>query len=150
MPRWNFSDKDKLYYKLKPVFDRDTTLYVSVGGGPEGKLSLRPVIGRDEALKLIRMMPEIEAKSYSNYKEQVQICREILYSEDQKERIALMKGIFKNGMKRKKSGKTLSANERENQKTAGAFLYGELAVVLGIPLDQVEDYIAGELEKGPA
>ena len=113
-------------------------------------MSLRPVISRDEALELIRMMPEIEAKSYSNYKEQAQICREILYSGDQKERIALMKGIFKNGMRRKKSGKTLSANERENQKTAEAFLYGELAVALDIPLDQVENYIAGELEKGPA
>ena len=58
-----------------------------------------------------------------------------------------MKGIFQNGMKRKKSGKTLSANERESRKVAEAFLYGELAVALDIPVDQVEDYIAGELKK---
>lgn len=143
----DFSEKEKLYYKLVPVFDRDTILYVPVCGGPTGKISLRPVITRDEALELIRMMPEIEAKSYTNFKEQAQICREILYSGDQRERIALMKGIFKNGMKRKQSGKTLSANERESQKVAEAFLYGELAVALDIPVDQVEDYIAGELKK---
>lgn len=143
----DFSEKDKLYYKLSPVFDRETTLYVPVSGGPTGKMSLRPVITRDEALELIRMMPEIEAKAYSNYKEQAQFCREVLYSGDQKERIALMKGIFQNGIKRKQSGKTLSANERESQKVAEAFLYGELAVALDIPVNQVEDYIANELEK---
>ena len=143
----DFSEKEKLYYKLVPVFDRDTILYVTDCGGPTGKISLRPVITRDEALELIRMMPEIEAKSYTNFKEQAQICREILYSRDQRERIALMKGIFQNGMKRKQSGKTLSANERESRKVAEAFLYGELAVALDIPVDQVEDYIAGELKK---
>lgn len=142
----DFAGKGKLYYKLTPVFEKKTVLYVPVLGGPSGKLSVRPLISKEEALALIEQMPGIEAKTYGNFKEQAQVFREILYSGDQKERIALMKGIFENDQKRRGSGKRLSANEEESRRTAEAFLYGELAVVLDIPINQVEDYIGQRLE----
>lgn len=143
--RLDFTGNDKLYYKLIPLFEKDSTVYVPAVDASEGG-SVRPVITREEALRLIRMIPEIEARTYANFKEQAQACREILYSGNQREWVSLMKGIFQNGLKRKESGKTLSAGEVESRKAAEAFLYGELSVALDIPLEQVEDYICQEID----
>ena len=52
---------DKLYYTLQPLY-RNETVFAPV----EGKVFMRPVIGRKEAEALVRSIPEIRENRLEN------------------------------------------------------------------------------------
>lgn len=139
------ADRDRLFYQLNPLY-QEGTIFTPVEGG---KVQMRPVMSSDEARNLIAQIPSV----------QVEPCRErTLQLLAQKYQSALQSGNCLNLLKLAMSvyakreqaesrKRRLGAVDEKYGRQAERLLFGELAVALDIPMEQVKTYIAAKVEK---
>lgn len=140
-------DGDKLYYKLSPLYDT-SEIYIPV----DTKMFMRPVISRQEAEELIRQIPAIREDDYASDKrmEMAEHYRGFLNSHTCEDLMCLMKTLYQRGQQSIQRGRNPGAMEQDFKKRAEGLLYGELAVVLGVPVEEVEGYISQRIEEAGA
>lgn len=137
-------DRGRRYYVLKPLW-QDGVIYAPVNSE---KVSMRPVMSREEADALIDRMPGIQAAVCRRGTPQAlaQQYQSAVKEGGHQALIEMMKAIYrKRGLAEAKNRRLGMVDERY-MKQAERLLYGELATALEIPYDQVEGYIAGRLE----
>ncbi len=135
-------DKEREYYILKPLYLSGSTVYVPVDSSKE---SMRKVLGREEAQKLIEMIPQIPLIDITNEKFSEQAYRECMKTNKCEEWVRVIKTIYVRKQKRIKAGRKMTAVDARYGHQAEESLYGELAVALEISKDAVEAYITEEL-----
>ena len=132
------ADRDRLYYTLKPLYERGSVVFTPVDNE---KMVIRPVISREEALRLIDGIRDAEAlgiederKREENYKTALKSCRA-------EELVKMIKTI--NARKRSRAARGKKATDADSRyvKLAEDYLYGELAISLDLERDQVEAFI---------
>lgn len=136
------SDRNKEYYTLVPVYDEGGTIYVPVGSEEK---QLRSVISYEEANCLIQDMPEIEILSVKDEKRREEIYRKALFQNQCREWVSLIKTSYQRKQKRLLEGKKVIHVDDRYLNSAERFLYGELAVVLGMTKEKVQEYIASKI-----
>lgn len=134
-------DKAKLYYILKPQYISASTVYVPV----ENAASLREVLTREQAERLVSEIPDIPPLKIANEKMVEQEYRSSMRSNDSTEWIRVIKTIYGRRQKRLQAGRKETAVDGRYFKMAEDSLYGELAVALGLERSQVCAYIADKL-----
>ena len=142
--RLDFMRDKKMYYTLMPVFDRGSMIYIPVDNQ---KVVMRPVISREEAEVFIEQLPKFQPEKHVNRNERVQACKEMLVSGDKEKWAAMINGLFQLGQNKRERGRSLTVNEAESMKKAENLLFGELAVALGIQVDEIPAYIESKLQK---
>ncbi len=135
-------DKAKLYYILKPQYISASTVYVPV----ENAASLREVLTREEAERLIEKIPDILPLKITNEKTVEQEYRSCMRSNDSTEWIRVIKTIHGRRQKRQQAGRKETAVDGRYIKMAEDSLYGELAVALGIERSRVCAYVGDKLQ----
>lgn len=135
-------DKERLYYILKPVYMAASTVYVPVDAAKE---SIRPILSKEEAHALIRVIPQIPLITITNDKLLEQEYRGCMRSNSCEELIRIIKTIYSRKQKRIEAGRKVTAVDAKYFRLAEDSLYGELAVALGMPREDVEEYITGEI-----
>ena len=130
------TEEDKLYYTLAPVSGTET-IYVPV----DSSVFTRPVISRAQAEQLIRTIPTIELDGFASHSMRMssEHYQAVLQSHDCRELVQLIKTV---SAKSRRSGRRVSQVDQRYRKRAEDLLHGELAVALGIPLSEVQPYIA--------
>ena len=132
------ADRDRLYYTLKPLYARGSVVFTPVDNE---KMVIRPVISREEALRLIDGIRDAEAlgiederKREENYKTALKSCRA-------EELVKMIKTI--NARKRSRAARGKKATDADSRyvKLAEDYLYGELAISLDLERDQVKAFI---------
>ena len=132
------ADRDRLYYTLKPLYERGSVVFTPVDNE---KMVIRPVISREEALRLIDGIRDAEAlgiederKREENYKTALKSCRA-------EELVKMIKTI--NARKRSRAARGKKATDADSRyvKLAEDYLYGELASSLDLERDQVKAFI---------
>ena len=132
------ADRDRLYYTLKPLYERGSVVFTPVDNE---KMVIRPVISREEALRLIDGIRDAEAlgiederKREENYKTALKSCRA-------EELVKMIKTI--NARKRSRAARRKKATDADSRyvKLAEDYLYGELAISLDLERDQVKAFI---------
>lgn len=138
------SDKTKEYYKLAPLFGSGM-IYIPV----DTRVSMRPVISREEAELLIRKIPEISETAYdtTNQKALEERCKALLNTQECEDLIRLIKTVYIKKQNLARKGKKVSRTEEQYMKRAQALLHEELSVTLEIPKEEVEGYIARTVEE---
>lgn len=137
-------DKEREYYILKPVYVPGSTVYVPVDT-TDG--SMRRVLTKEEAKRLIDKIPEIPLISITNEKLLEQEYRGCVKSNCCVEWIKIIKTIYLRKQKRLEAGRKVTAVDAKYYRIAEGNLYGELSVVLNIPKNEVEEYITSEIDK---
>ena len=139
------TDKNRLYYRLKPLH-QDGIIYTPVEGG---KVAMRPVIGKEEANALIDCIPTIRAEPLHDATMQslAQHYQEKMHSTDCRDLLELMMSIYTKRRQAESQKRRLGMMDEQYAKQAKRLLHGELSVALDIPFEQVEDYIADRIEK---
>lgn len=137
-------DKERKYYILKPLYMAGSTVYVPVDSAEK---SMRRVLKRDEAQKLIKGIPDIPLLVITNEKLSEQMYRECIKTNDCEELIKMIKTIYLRKQKRMQAGRKVTAVDAKYFHLAEDNLYGELAVALEMPKDEVEGYITKEMNK---
>lgn len=132
------ADRERLYYTLKPLYERGSVVFTPVDNE---KMVIRPVISREEALRLIDGIRDAEAlgiederKREENYKTALKSCRA-------EELVKMIKTI--NARKRSRAARGKKATDADSRyvKLAEDYLYGELAISLDLERDQVKAFI---------
>ena len=143
-PKVDEEHKNKKYYVLRPIYSKGNTIYTPVDNT---KVIIRKIISKEETKELIDSIPSIETISLSDDKARAEECKNALRSCDYNEWAKVIKTINIHKQERISLGKKIGQIEERLLHSAEDFLYGELAVPLEIPKDQVEDYIAKRIKK---
>lgn len=136
------SDRKKEYYTLRPLYDEGGTLYVPVGSEEK---QLRKVMSNDEASKLIEEMPDIEILCVGDEKRREGIYRDALFQNQYRLWVSLIKTSYFRKRERISEGKKVINVDDRYLNCAERFLYGELAVALGISKEKVREYITDKI-----
>ena len=133
-PKISGVDKHRDYYTLAPIYR-------------EGKVFMRPVITREEALALIDRIPQMTAQVYENsnlrfLNEHYQQCIQNYTCADL---LQLIKDVRAKRRQMTERGKKLGLVDERYMKRAEEMLHGELAVALDMTREQVPQFIADTL-----
>lgn len=132
------------YYVLRPVYNEGSTIFVPT---ENEKLvgRMRQVLSRQEVLDLIHGLPETEEIWIDAESDRQSRFKEILQSGDQKRILQIIKSLHHNQRRCQKAGRKFRVSDERMMKTAEGILHEEFAYALGMPKDQVADFIAKEI-----
>lgn len=136
-------DNTKEYYLMKPVFSNGSTVYkpTDLDDG-----TIRPALNKSEAEALIADIPSIHTVNIIDEKALEKTYKELMRSFDPKAMVQLIKTIYLRKEKRLLKGFKITALDSRYFKQAEDFLYGELAVALALPRNEVKEYISQKIE----
>lgn len=138
-------DQKQQYYALRPLYQQGN-IYCPV---ENPRVFMRPVLTREEAMRLISLIPEIEAApcESNGLQEITEHYRSAINTHDCGDLIELVMSIYckKQAVEAKK--RKFSQLDGRYMKLAEDLLYGEFAVALDIPKDSVKDYIAARVSE---
>ena len=127
------------YFTLTPLYGNGAA-FVPVAR----ESALRPALDREEALALIRRMPELECVPEADGKGREAEYLRLLRSHDSAALACLGKTIWQRS--RENAGKRRGSEREERfRKRAEELLFGELAAALDIPREKVPEAIEGIL-----
>ncbi|MDR3365165.1 MAG: CarD family transcriptional regulator [Clostridiales Family XIII bacterium] len=134
LPDHSNAEEDALFYVLAPIYEK-ITIYVPVD---DVKTPMRKIMSVAEVEKLIDFIPQIRVRAYreNTIQELAKIYKEKIVAFDCTELIELTMSIYE----KKQNGKH-GAVDKRFMKLAEDLLFGEFAVVLGIPKEGVQDFI---------
>lgn len=133
-----------LYYVLKPLYESGT-IYTPA---ENPKVFMRPVISRDEAEALIDQIPQIVAQPdrTKNLQELRDHYRTATCSHNCADLIQLTMSIYAKKKEQEERGRRFGQVDERFMKQAENILFGEFSVALGIPREEVHDYISNRVE----
>jgi len=131
-------EEERKYYILKPLYTSGSTVYIPVDSSKE---SMRNVLKREEAQRLIEAIPEIPLLVITNEKLSEQMYRDCIRTNNCEELVKMIKTIYLRKQKRIQAGRKVTAVDAKYFHLAEEHLYGELAVALEISREEVEGYI---------
>jgi CarD family transcriptional regulator len=146
-PEFKGIDCSRLYYTLIPENSTEI-IYTPVNSS----VYMRPVMSREEAIELIRQIPEIEDTVDDeidfgiNSKEWQGIYKSLLDTHDSEDLVRLLITIHMKRENLLQNKKIINQTDRNTMRDAKTTLYGELAVALGILQEDVPSFIEEELE----
>lgn len=135
-----------LYYWLKPVYEGGL-IYAPV----DGPAFIRPVLTPREVDELIQKMPTLDSSEYTSHNLKLMADR---YRSAMKEHrceslLRMMKGAYRRSQQSIQNGRKPGQMDTDYRKKAEKLIYGEFAVVLGIPYQEVPQYIEEHLPPSP-
>ena len=132
-------DPNNKYFLLRPLY-QDGKLYTPVHGAEE---KMRPVITREQAEKLIAMIPTMKAETYQadNTAQLAERYQQIFSSNNCLDLAELVLSLYVKKQHLTKQRRRFGQVDERFMKRAQTLLHGELATALGIPFDEVEDYV---------
>lgn len=130
------------FYALTPLY-QNCDILTPVNG----KVFMRPVISREEALRLIDRMPSMEVEPWQSgaLREMNERYQAIVSTHNCADLIELVMSIYAKKRSAEEEKRKFGAADERFMKEGEALLHGELAVALDIPVDQVPDFIADRL-----
>lgn len=137
-------DRKRLYYVLQPQYDPGTKVYTPTDSP---KTAIRPILTEQEAMDLIRKIPDIETLWIENEKQRELCYKESIRKYDCEEWIKIIKTLYLRKKERVSSGKKITSVDEKYWKMAEELLYGELAFSLGIDKAQVEKFIIDKIKE---
>ena len=142
----NFDGSIHEYYKLVPVYDEKSTLFVPVGNTALTERMHR-VLSAEDIDALIQSMPSEKPSWIENETERKQKYKEILDSGDRKALIRAIKALYYYKKKRQAAGKKIHVCDEHFLRDAERVLYDEFAFVLKIDRSKIPDYIINHAEQ---
>lgn len=143
--RETFTGKARDYYILSPADDKKTTIYVPTD---EASLTaqMRPLLSRDELIALIRESYRDGVCEWINDpRARSEAFRHILQSGDRRDLFRMLRTIHERREAQSAQGRKLYAADENAFHQAEKLLHGEIAVILSIAPDKVQEFIQSQL-----
>ena len=136
--------EDRLYYVLNPCFKKGNRIFTPVDNE---KVVIRAVMTEEEAASLVDAIPTIEELWEKDDKMRELRYKEAIRSCNPREWIQIIKTSYLRREQRKAQGKKATTVDERYFRAAEDHLYAELSIALGMPKEEVSDYIQARLEK---
>ena len=137
-------DKDRLYYRMRPVGNAGSTLFIPVDKS-EG--TTRLAMTCEDAKALIADIPSVEILWIPDERARERIYKEALLSLDCRNWVKIIKTLYLRKKDRNARGQKVTSRDEQYLHKAEDRLYGELSFVLGRRKEEMESYITEEIEK---
>lgn len=130
--------KGKLYYKLVPVYGSGT-IFIPM----DTSVYMRPIITKEQALELISKIPLVQEDTCKDmdFKALEQHYRASIKTHECEDLVQLIKTIFKKKQDMSDNGKKPGRADVQYMKQAESLLHGELAIALGVSIEEVPEVI---------
>lgn len=139
-----FDENDtKTYYVLSPLFGAATVIYTPV---ENTKIASRTLMEKCDASSLIDKMPEICELEIENEKMRRDIYKQTVASLVPEGFVKVIKTVYSRRRAFAAAKRHLTEVDVEYESYAKRSLYSELSVVLGIPFEEVEQYVIDCIE----
>jgi CarD family transcriptional regulator len=112
---------------------------------------MRDILTKEEILDIIHSLPGEEVSWEDNNKVRGEYYSEVFETGDRRELLLLIKALYEHKVERKEEGKKLWTIDENAMKHAENLVYEEFGTVLGIPQEEVIDFImeeVGKVERG--
>ena len=126
------------YYTLEPYYSEKSVIFTPCNNE---KVVMRPIVSREEADELIRLIPEINCLGITDEMKREDCYKNIIKTCDPKLFVSIIKTIYNRRKQRISEGKKSTASDEKYFQMAEDKLYGELAIALEIERSNVKDYI---------
>lgn len=136
-------DQKKVFYTLQPVYSKSSTVYTPVDND---KIIMRRILTKGEAKNLIDEIPEIELLWIENDKLREQQYKEAMNKYDCREWVKIIKTLYVRKQERMAQKKPITNTDEKYLQAAEDYLYGELSIPLGIPKEEMEEFISAKIE----
>lgn len=136
-------DKEDVYYIMHPIREIKETIYVPVR---KAKESLRPVMSKEDAVKVIKELPDIEPLAIRDEKMREREYKEAFHSGDSRARVRIVKELYQRKRERTSAGKKMASSDAETMSMVERSFEEELSAALGIRTEEVKDVIAETLK----
>ncbi len=142
VPSFCAKGEKKPYYILEPQEQRGM-IYIPV----DSEVFMRPLITREEAEKLIELIPTIKAEVFHSTRlpELAKHYTDAIQTHECADLIELIMSIYAKKQDRILNNQKIGVVDEEFMKRAETLLYGEFSVALDIPKEGVEAYIASRI-----
>lgn len=141
------ADRTRLYYTLEPLYLKGNTVYTPVDNR---KAAMRELISKEDAWKLIDKIPDVEVLGSVEDKKPEAGYKEVMSRYDCKGWIQIIKTLYLRKQGRLNAGRKNIARDDIYLKAAQEYLFGELAVALEMPKEDIEAYIIDRMKKKSA
>lgn len=134
----------RIYYTLIPYYTKDSQIFLPVDNI---KVTMRPLIHKEELLQLIEEIPFIEPLWITDEKQRETQYKEALRKCNCREQIRIIKTIYQRKENRIAAGKKMTASDEKYFHLAEERLYGECAITLGLERTQIQAFITKKLKQ---
>lgn len=134
---------DRLYYHMSQINKDGDRIFCPVDNE---KVTIRKVLTVEEATALIDSMPSVEPLWVPNEKQRKEIYKRALGKCNYTGWVSIIKTLYQRGQVRNRDGKRITAVDKQFLSIAKEFLYGELAAVFGVPVNEIEPMITARLD----
>ena len=143
-PQINGINKDKKYYVIEPVYSKGNIIYTQIDN--QTKI-IRTLISKEEAIELIEQIPSIKMIWISDNKAREETYKEGMKCFDSYECVKIIKSIYLRGQEKSVEGKRLSSLDEKYKHLAEDCLYGELAVILDLPKEEIQNFVMEKINQ---
>ncbi len=136
-------DEERLYYLLEPLF-QDCSIATPA---ENPKVYMRPILTREEANALIDKIPTLQAEAFHSHalREVAEHYESVINAHDCVELVELTMSIYAKKRYAEEHKRKFGSVDEHFMKRAEELLFGELSASLGIPKNEVPEYIARRL-----
>lgn len=140
-------NKKKSYYTLKPMHENGK-IFAPI----DTNVFMRPIITYDEIQEIIEKIPFIKEADYDNKNTRLlqEYYKNLLNTHECIDLLTVIANINDKKINSMKSGKKLGQIDEKFMKIAKNLLEDEFSLVLGIPKEEVENYIQDRVDKSIA
>lgn len=145
--RHSFAEEPDDYYILHPIYNSSsTTIFVPLGN-PELCEKMRPLMTKEQLLRLIDMMVAEEPDWIEDNNQRRTTYGEILQSAEPEKVLSVLRSLYARNESLRLKKKRLHVSDERLFRDAERMLHEEIAYVAGVALDEVGGYIASEVER---
>lgn len=139
-------DPNEKYYQLRPLYQTGT-VYTPVNNQ---KVKMRPLITKEEAERLIDLIPTVKAQAYQaeNTAQLTEHYQAVFSGNNCEDLIELVMSLYAKKQYLAEQHRKFGQVDERFMKRAQSLLHGELAAALEIPLSEVESYISSRIRGG--
>ncbi|MEE1329976.1 MAG: CarD family transcriptional regulator [Acutalibacteraceae bacterium] len=131
----------RLYYKLRPLYQQNNIIYAPA---ESDKVFIRSIISREEAELLIKKIPDIYKEVSEDNGDKTDEDKKPVTCE---ELAAVAVKIHRKKLAARKMHKRLGFIDEKNLEHAEEMLFGELATVLELDINEIPDVLFGSIKE---
>ncbi len=135
---------DRRYYVVQSVHDSNGVMYIPVDSD---RVFLRRLLNREEAQALLDRIPHIPTIEEPNSKQLRAKYLEAMRTHQPIEWVRIIKTVHRRENAQSDRPFRLSETERSLAENAKRYLYTELSLALGLPVEEMESYIFDHIRK---
>ncbi len=136
--KMQLKDKEQEYYILAPINNKKMIIKIPVDNKT---VAIRELMTKNEVMKLIECISKKETIDIDDFRKKNQEYKSIIRSGDVSEIIKVIHSIDLEKDEKASLGKRINKTEDDILLNAKKQLYQEISIVLGININEVEEYI---------